>query len=190
MPWRQAHTLFRHQLQKRVVRCGQMLVHSLHHLVTRLRAGYRQQGWKARFDHLRAAAETAGDDYPSVLLQRLIDGLQRFIDRGLDKTAGIDDHHIGVVVIGDDGVTLGAQPCDHLFRIDRRLGAAETDKSYPGSRRAQCRSTPGKKNSLTSSDLAPILNNERRPQIHSQSCRLPDKAISNKGSLGKILAIC
>ena len=83
----------------------------------------------AEADLLGPGTEATGNDYPAVFMQRLIDRLHGFLHRGIDKTTGIDDHHIRLPLIGDDLITLGAQPGQDLFGIHRGLGAAQADET-------------------------------------------------------------
>mgnify|MGYP007102823162 CR=1 FL=1 len=58
----------------------------------------------------------------SLGLGRLDFGLGR-----IQKAAGVDDHRIGALVIGADGIALGAQPRQDAFAINQRLWAAKAD---------------------------------------------------------------
>ena len=109
-----------------------MPMYRLHDVVLCLRAGNRKQLWKARIDHFRPGTETAGDDHPTVFLQRFIDGVERFFDRGIDEATGIDNNHVGGIEIGHDVITLDAQLGNDLFGIDTSLGTAEADEANPG----------------------------------------------------------
>jgi len=62
--------------------------------------------------------EAAGDDDLAVLLQRLADGAQGLLDRGVDEAAGVDDDEVGAGVVRRRGVALGAQLREDAFRID------------------------------------------------------------------------
>lgn len=116
-----------------------MPVYRLHDLVLGLRTGNRKQLWKARIDHFSSGAETAGDDHPTVFLQRFIDGIERFFDRGIDEATGIDNNHVGGIEIGHDVITLDAQLGNNLFRINAGLGTAEADEANPGHICRHCR---------------------------------------------------
>jgi hypothetical protein len=74
--------------------------------------------------HAFLCPEAPGDDHLAVLGERLADGAERLLDRGVDETAGIDDDQIGAGVIGRGGVALGAQLREDALRIDQRLRAA------------------------------------------------------------------
>ncbi|MEY2720674.1 MAG: hypothetical protein RL597_119, partial [Pseudomonadota bacterium] len=83
-------------------------------------------------DALRVGAEAAGDDHAAVLLQRLADGVQRFVDGRIDEAAGVDHHEVRGAVVGRDHVALGAQAGEDALGVDERLGAAEADESDLG----------------------------------------------------------
>ena len=106
-----------------------MLVHRAHHLLERVWTGYCEHLRMGLLLDIALGAETAGDDDAPVLGQRLADGSERFLNRGLDEPAGVDDHQIGTVLAGRDLVTLRAQARQNAFRVDQRLGTAETHKA-------------------------------------------------------------
>ena len=64
----QPHSLLRYQVDERVVRRRQVVVHSSHDCVAGVRAGYRQQRRVALLDHFGARSEAAGDDHAAVAL--------------------------------------------------------------------------------------------------------------------------
>ncbi len=47
-------------------------------------------------DDIALGAETAGHDHLAVLVERLADRGERFVDRLVDEAAGVDDDEIGV----------------------------------------------------------------------------------------------
>ncbi|CSA32890.1 Uncharacterised protein [Vibrio cholerae] len=53
-------------------------------------------------------AEAARHNHFAVLFQRFANGIQRLLHRTVDKTTGVNDHHIGVVVAVDDLIPLSA----------------------------------------------------------------------------------
>jgi hypothetical protein len=57
----------------------------------------------------------------AVLGERLADGLQRFLDRGVDEAAGVDDDEVGAGVILGGFVALGAQLREDALGVDQRL---------------------------------------------------------------------
>ena len=82
---------------ERIVRLRQVRVHRVHHFVGRMRAGDGEH-LRVRLAHdVALGAEAAGDDDLAVLGERLADGVQRFLDRGVDEAAGVDDHQVGVL---------------------------------------------------------------------------------------------
>ncbi len=130
MVGRQADALRRHQVDEGIMRGRQVRMHRLHHFPGGMRTGDGE--------HLRMhvahdfiprrvlpGAEAAGDDDLAVFRQRFADGVERFLDRGIDEAAGIDHHEVSTVISAGDFITLGAQPGQDLFRVGRRLGAAQ-----------------------------------------------------------------
>ena len=113
------------RLDEGIVRLRQVRVHRAHHLVGGVRAGDGQHPRVRLADDVALGAEAAGDDDLAVLGERLADGVERFLDRGIDEAAGVDDDEIGILVAGRDEVTLGAQLREDALGIDQRLGAAE-----------------------------------------------------------------
>ena len=61
--------------------------------------------------------------------QRLADGVQRFVDGGVDEAAGVDHDDIRGVVGGRDCIPLRAQLGEDALGIHQRLGAAEADEA-------------------------------------------------------------
>ena len=55
--------------------------------------------------------------------------LERFLHRGVDEAAGVDDDEVRAVVVRRGGVALGAQLREDALRVDQRLGAAEGDEA-------------------------------------------------------------
>ena len=106
----------------------QVLVHRADHFFIGVRAGDLQHLRMALENALGPRAQAAGDDDLAVLLQRLADGVERFVDRRIDEAAGIHDHDVGGVVVGRDLVTLGAQLRDDAFGIHQSLRASEADE--------------------------------------------------------------
>ena len=119
------------QVDERVVRLRQMLVHRRHHFLRRVRPGDRQH-LRVRVAHERAAvlgAQASGDDDLAVFGQRLADRVERFRDGRVDEAAGVDDDQVGAVVGRRDRVALGAQLGQDLLGVDQRLRAAERDEA-------------------------------------------------------------
>ncbi|SBJ11554.1 Uncharacterised protein [Klebsiella pneumoniae] len=110
MARRQLNPLFRHQAQERVVlRLRRIMMYMLQHLLIAVRTGDLQHLRMHFADLILFRAETAGDDYLAVLFQRFADRFQRFLHSAINKAAGVNDHHIGVVVGRYDVITFGAQ---------------------------------------------------------------------------------
>ena len=75
-------------------------------------------------DEIVLHAEAAGDHHLAVLVERFADRVERFLDRGVDEAAGVDDDEVGAGVVGRGGVALGAQLREDALRVDERLGTA------------------------------------------------------------------
>jgi hypothetical protein len=75
-------------------------------------------------DHAFLRAEAAGHHHLAVLRQRLADRVERFLDRGVDEPARVDDDEVGVVVRGGRDIAFRAQLREDAFRIDECLGTA------------------------------------------------------------------
>jgi hypothetical protein len=76
-------------------------------------------------DHALLRAEAAGHHHSSVLGECFADGVERFLDRGVDEAAGVYDDEVGVVIAGRGGVALGAKLREDALGIDERLRTAE-----------------------------------------------------------------
>ena len=117
---RQAYALRRHQIDEGIVQRRQMLVHGRHDFRHGMRPGDGQHFRMHAANDVIArrilfCAEAAGNDDLAVFGQRLADGVERLLDRGIDEAAGIDDHQIGTLVGRRNEVTLGTQPGQDLF---------------------------------------------------------------------------
>ncbi len=73
--------------------------------------------------------ETAGDDDPSVFGDGLPDGLEAFLLRAIEKTAGIHQDDVGAGIVAGKRITLGAQRRHDALGIDEGLRTAEADES-------------------------------------------------------------
>ena len=102
----------RQQIQEGVVRRRQHLVHRADHGLVLLRAGDGENAGMGLADALGLDAEAARDDHPPVLLQRLADRGQGLGLGAVQKTAGVDDHRIGVAVVARQAVALGTEARD------------------------------------------------------------------------------
>ena len=126
---RQAHALLGNQRGERVVRLRQVLMDDAHHLVRRVRAGHGEHRWVRIPDDVALGAEAAGDDDAAVLGQRLADRVERFLHRGVDETAGIDDDQIGIVIGRRHHVALGTQLGQDVFGVDGGLRATQRNEA-------------------------------------------------------------
>jgi hypothetical protein len=53
-------------------------------------------------------AQASRHDHLAIFGQRLADGVERFLDRGIDEAAGVDDDEVRAGVVGRGDVTLSA----------------------------------------------------------------------------------
>jgi hypothetical protein len=82
--------------------------------------------YQIRFD-----PQAPGDDDLAVLRERFADGAQRFLDRGVDEAAGVDDDEVGAGVVGRGVVALGPQLGEDALRVYKCLGTAERNEPDP-----------------------------------------------------------
>ena len=92
-----------------------MRMDMLQDFIGRVRAGNRQHLWMYLANDAFPGPQAAGNDDFSVFGQRLADGVERLFDRGIDVSAGIDDHQIGALIVRRNEVALGTQPGEDLF---------------------------------------------------------------------------
>ena len=76
-------------------------------------------------NHALFRAQTPGNNDFAVFPQGFADGAERFLDRGVDETAGVDDDEIGAGVVGRGDVALGSQLGEDSLRVYKCLGTAE-----------------------------------------------------------------
>jgi hypothetical protein len=75
-------------------------------------------------DEIFLDSKTSRHNDASILGERLADGAERLLDRGVDEAAGVDDDEVGAGVGGRGGVALGAQLREDALGVDQRLGTA------------------------------------------------------------------
>ena len=135
-----------HQVDKRVVRLGQVQVNRVHHLLRGMRAGDGEHAGVHLAHQVAAAlarlgAQAAGDDDLAVFSQRFADGVQAFAHGVVNEAAGVDDDQIGAFKGFGGLVALGAELRQDQLRIGQCLGTAQTDKTH--ARRRFCRRNGG-----------------------------------------------
>ena len=81
------------------------------------------------FDEILLDPETPRNDNLPILRERLADGAERFLDRGVDEAAGIDDDEVGARVSGRSRVALGAKLREDALGIDQRFRTTEGDET-------------------------------------------------------------
>ncbi|EPF15841.1 hypothetical protein HMPREF0201_03016 [Cedecea davisae DSM 4568] len=126
----QLHALFRHQAQERVVlRFWHIVVNVLQNLLIAVWAGDFQHFRMHFTDLIYLCTQAAGDDHFSVFVQGFANRFQRFLHGAVDKTAGVDDNHIGVVIAWHHVVAFGTQFGQDTFGVHEVFRAAEGDKA-------------------------------------------------------------
>ena len=116
----------------------QMRVHRTDDRRVVLRPADREHVRMPREDLLGLRAEAARHDDLAVLGQRLADRVEGFLDGGGDEAAGVHDDDVGVRILRDGLVALGAQLRQDALGVDQRLRTAEAREADPrrtGSRR-------------------------------------------------------
>ena len=76
-------------------------------------------------DRVRFVAHAAGDDDAAVFGHRFADRGKAFFLGRIEKTAGVDEHHIGAGIVRAHAVAVRAQAGEDAFGVDKRFGAAE-----------------------------------------------------------------
>ena len=127
-----------HQIDKRVVRLGQVGVHRVHHLLRGMGAGHSQHAGMHFGHHAAAAlfaslgAQATGHDHLAIGGQSLANRVQAFLDGIVDKAAGIDDHQIRAFKGLGGLITLGAELGQDQLGIGQGLGTAQRHEADLG----------------------------------------------------------
>ena len=132
MPGSELHPLRGHEIHERLMPGRQMFMHRGKHVLVTLRAGDFQDRRMAVQNALRLRTEAAGDDHPAVLRQRLADGVQGFVHRRIDESAGIHDDQVRGGITGRHFIALGAQARENPLRVHQGLGTPQTDEAHLG----------------------------------------------------------
>ena len=99
------------------------------HLLVAVRAGDLQH-FRVHFaDLIHLRAQAAGDNHFAVFRQGFTNGFQRLLDRAVDEPAGVDDHHVGVVVAWHHVIAFSAKFSQDAFGVHQVLRAAQGDKA-------------------------------------------------------------
>ncbi len=134
MARRQLDPLRRHQVDQRVVVLTRRhhFVHGVDHLLVLLRAGHRKHAWV----HIANAAfldtHAAGDDHLAVFLDGFTDHFKRFGLGAVNETAGVDHHHVGILVRWHDFIAFHAQLGEDALGIDQGFGTTQADETDLG----------------------------------------------------------
>ena len=131
----------RHQIDKRVVRLGQVQVHRIHDFLSGMRPGDGQHFGVHLADQIitvavGASAQATSDDDASVVSQSFANGVQAFLYRIVNKAAGVDDDQVRTGKGFGGLVAFGAQLREYEFGVGQCFWAAQADKAHDG--RARC----------------------------------------------------
>ena len=120
-----------HQVDQRVVLgLGRdHLVHGIDHLLVLLRAGHREHAGVHVADVAFVHTHAAGDDDLAVFGDGFTDHFQGFGLGAIDEAAGVDYHHVGILVGGHDLVALHAQLGEDAFGVDSGFRATKADEA-------------------------------------------------------------
>ena len=130
----QLDALGRHQVDQRVVvlTWRHHFVHGVDHLLVLLRAGHGQHARVHVADIAFFHPHATGHDDLAVFLDGFADHFQRFGLGRVDEAAGVDHHHIGVLVSGHDVVAFHTQLREDALGVDKRLRATQGNKANLG----------------------------------------------------------
>ncbi|MCY1413594.1 hypothetical protein D9M71_290270 [compost metagenome] len=130
----QLDALWRHQVDQRVVVLARRhdFVHGIDHLLVLLRTGHREHARVHVTDVAFLDTHAAGDDDLAVFLDRFADHFQRLGLGAVDEAAGVDHHHVGVLVGGHDFIAFHAQLGQDALGIDQGFWATQAYETYLG----------------------------------------------------------
>ena len=131
-----------HQVDKGVMRFGQMGMDGVHHLLRGVGSGHGQHAGVHLAYQVPAGTalarrhglgtKAAGHDDLAVFGQRLAYGVQAFAHGVVNKAAGVDDHQISALQGLGGLVALGAELGQDQFGVRECLWAAQTDETHLG----------------------------------------------------------
>ena len=78
-------------------------------------------------DQSRLSAHATGHDHGTARGLRLSDGVEAFLTRRVEESAGVHDDGVGVRIVADRLISLTTKPCQDPLGIHQRLGAAQAD---------------------------------------------------------------
>ena len=99
-------------------------MHCLEDRVGGMRSGDGEHLRMPLANALGVRSQAAGDDDAPILLKRLANGLQRFINRRVDETAGVDHDQVGASVARGNIITPKFQFGNQPFAVHQCLGTA------------------------------------------------------------------
>ncbi len=93
--------------------------------------------WTGDFQYLRMdfadlidfGAQTTGDNHLAVFSECFTDGFQRLLHGAIDKAAGVNDHHVGIVVARHDVIAFSAKFGQDTFGIHQVFRTAQRDEA-------------------------------------------------------------
>ena len=127
---REPDSLWRDQIDERVMRLRQMAMHRLHHLLGCMRPGNFQHLRMGGENHVVLCPQAAGDDDLPILVQGFADCIERFLYGGVDETAGVDDHQVCVVIVARNLISFAPQTGEDMLGIDGGLWATKGNESH------------------------------------------------------------
>ncbi len=116
------------EVEKRIVRRGCRLVHRRDDALVGLGTRDRQHVREPVADLLGFRAHAARDDHLAVLRHGLADRIEGLGLGAVEEAAGVDDDHVGSVVLLRKLVALGPELRDDALGIHQRLRAAERNE--------------------------------------------------------------
>ena len=142
MPWRELDTRHAkgigHQVDKRVVRLGQVSVDGVHHLLRGVRTGDGEHAGVHLADQIAFGAgditlffgaQTACDDDAAIGGQSFANGVQAFFDGIVDEAASVDDDQVRAFKGFGGLVAFSVQLGEDQLRVGQCLGAAQADEA-------------------------------------------------------------
>lgn len=85
-------------------------------------------------EHLALAfGQATRDDHPfeptlSLAVEHLADHAERLLAGRVDETAGVDDHQVGRVRVGNQSISVLGQQAEHPLGVDQVLGTTQADE--------------------------------------------------------------
>ena len=132
MPRSQLDPFRRNQIDERIMRRGQMLMHRFNHRLVGMGAGDLENLRMTRPNFLFPRPKATGHDDLAIFPQGLPDRIERLFNRSIDEAAGIDDNQVGIAIGWHQVIAFRSKLRHDLFAIDQCLGAPETNETDAG----------------------------------------------------------